>query len=569
MRLWKKNFFSILIVFSVTTVILVCFIYYISNSLLLEKYKDVRKENIDYIEDRLENEIFQLNKTFDYIVNNDVILRRLHNNYKVLGDYQKVQDDKDVDSILAALSLFDTFNSVETIYMESISGEQYYYGKSCDPKIRQKIRKYTNGFEFSRNSLIYLGMGRSFYEENNENKSVLKFARNLYDDFGKQIGWMYTELNNTCFKKIFSADKIYDNTEMYLLDGQGNYICSTSGTPIKEIERTDNIWTENELSQYQWRFVSVTEEKIILEDSHIVFRITVIFVSIMVIIEIFLSILVTNRITSPINNLAIAMNKVREGKYQIQIETQGNDEIADLTKVFNQMTQDIQKNIDKEIKMQKEIKDAEYRALQAQINPHFMYNSLNAIKFLAKIQKADNIIRAIDALWNLLKITSQIDGEFVPLKIEGEIVKACALLQNLRYKGKFTIFYEIDKEDESFVVPKFILQPLVENAIFHGIEPKKGTGKIRIYSIKKDGDIYLIVEDDGIGISEEKIQALFNEKNKFRKRGINNIGIKNVHERLQLLYGKTYGVSLSGREGEGTIATVKIPISRQEDSKNV
>ena len=157
MRLWRKNYFSILIVFSVTTVILVCFIYYISNFLLLEKYKDVRKENINYIEDRLENEIFQLNKTFDYIVNNDVILRRLHNNYRVLGDYQKVQDDKDVDSILAALSLFDTFNSVETIYMESISGEQYYYGKGCDSKIRQKIRKYTNGFEFSGNSLIYLG----------------------------------------------------------------------------------------------------------------------------------------------------------------------------------------------------------------------------------------------------------------------------------------------------------------------------------------------------------------------------------------------------------------------------
>jgi len=189
-----------------------------------------------------------------------------------------------------------------------------------------------------------------------------------------------------------------------------------------------------------------------------------------------------------------------------------------------------------------------------------MYNSLNTLRWMASIQNADNIINIVEALWTLLRKTSSLKGQFITLEDEIKVIKAYTTIQEIRYKGKFEIDYEIKQEHLNSVIPKYILQPFVENAIFHGIEPKKGTGIINIETSILENDLVISVSDDGVGMSEEKINCILSSQQKDgHSKGFNNIGVKNVDERLKLLYGNQYGVIIKSEVGVGTTVSIKIP----------
>jgi two-component system sensor histidine kinase YesM len=208
---------------------------------------------------------------------------------------------------------------------------------------------------------------------------------------------------------------------------------------------------------------------------------------------------------------------------------------------------------------EKEKNDLEYKMLQSQINPHFIYNTLNSIKWMATVQGSEGIAEMTTALAKLLKSLSKGTSLKVPIREELSLLRDYCTIQSYRYGGTIGVDFRVDDPAiEDFSIVKFTLQPLVENAIFHGIEPK-GSGHIDVHLWFEDGLIRIDVTDDGVGMSPEKAASILTSGNETKSEFFRELGVYNVNRRLQFEYGDRAGITISSTEGSGTTMTVRIP----------
>ena len=280
------------------------------------------------------------------------------------------------------------------------------------------------------------------------------------------------------------------------------------------------------------------------------------------------TIFLSHRITMPVRTLHKRLKKIAEGHFEREQTVEGEDELGMLGKGINQMAADIQKLLEEHRKEESEKRRLEISMLQSQINPHFLYNTLNTIKWIAVIQKADGVRDAVSALGRLLRNTICDAAEKITIRDEMAILDDYMYIQNLRYNGGIDVTYRVD--DDTIVeynILKLTLQPIVENAIFHGIEPKKSAGSIRIHIFYEKENIVICVEDDGVGMSQEKINEIMNGRKKEEKlRGLSSVGIKNVDERIKLNYGRDYGIRIVSELGEYTKVYVTIPREGRQEA---
>ena len=223
------------------------------------------------------------------------------------------------------------------------------------------------------------------------------------------------------------------------------------------------------------------------------------------------------------------------------------------------MTLRMEEMIDEKYRMGKEVKNAELKALQAQINPHFLYNSLDLVNCLAIQHNVPEIADMINSLVEFYKLSLNRGQEILSLYDELRHVQTYVRIQNMRFEKKIRL--EIIEEPwmKKYAILKIILQPLVENSIMHGIlEKEDSRGEIKISSALKDNKIYITIEDDGVGMSQNQIENLLKETNEVRHRG-SGYGVKNINERIKLYYGADYGLVFESRENKGTTVTVSIP----------
>ena len=233
------------------------------------------------------------------------------------------------------------------------------------------------------------------------------------------------------------------------------------------------------------------------------------------------------------------------------------DEIGTLGKEFNHMLDYIEDLIAQVIEEEQQKKDAELEALQYQITPHFMYNTLNSIKFAAFLKGEKELAGLIGDFVELLQASINKKGSFLSVADEIHILKNYIHLQDFRYQGSFQVEYEISEEAYRCYIPRLILQPLVENALLHGIDIKRQTGKIWISGKVKEGELILIVKDNGRGMTEAQIRDLLGSRAK-KTKGLSAVGVPNVKERLELYYGEKGGMKYDS-SSNGTIVTVFLP----------
>lgn len=256
------------------------------------------------------------------------------------------------------------------------------------------------------------------------------------------------------------------------------------------------------------------------------------------------------QITQPIQLLVSSMKKAEEGDLSISVPVRTKDEIGLLGESFNHMINRINHLIQEVYESEAKKRDAELRALQAQINPHFLYNTLNSIRWMANMHGAESISKAIVSLVRILEFSSQTSVEYITVQQEIQHVKYYESLLKLRYADKFTVDYQISEDALPYYMPKFILQPIVENAVFHGIEPKETAGTM-IVSIQPEGQkLSFSITDDGVGMDQEGAEH----------RKFTGIGIGNVNERLIRYCGNTCGLNIESAPGEGTTVSFSIPL---------
>jgi two-component system, sensor histidine kinase YesM len=280
-----------------------------------------------------------------------------------------------------------------------------------------------------------------------------------------------------------------------------------------------------------------------------------------ILLTVILSIVVSLRTTKPIIQLVHAMQEVEENNFDVRIETELKDEIGLLEKRFSSMVYKIKELIDKEYKSEIETRNAQYKALQAQINPHFLYNTLQLVGGMAVTYKAHEIYSIISAISDMFRYITGKQGDMVSIKREIDHIKNYLHIQNLRFGGKVEIDLFIEEDTDGYMIPMLTIQPIVENAFNHGFEPKLGLWKLSIEVQKVFDEIEITITDNGVGITEEKLEIL-REQLKRITHPLNtkgSIGIKNVDSRIRLYFGNEYGLDISSAAGEGTTIVIRIP----------
>jgi len=264
-------------------------------------------------------------------------------------------------------------------------------------------------------------------------------------------------------------------------------------------------------------------------------------------------------ITRPIKGLIKNMALVEKGQFDNLYIVNSNDEVGLLSKRFNIMSLELKGLVDKIYQKEKEKFEAEMNALQAQINPHFLYNTLNSIKWIAAMQKSEKIVQLIESLICMLRYATHKVGDMVTIGEEVENVKNYVTIQQVRYYNKLSVQYDIDENLKRNKIIKFTVQPIVENAVFHGLSTREEGGMIKIEIKRHEEDILITVEDNGVGMDKETIEKVNWNISNFKEK-FNNIGISNVNSRLKMQFGEKYGVRFESEAGKGTKFFILIPV---------
>lgn len=310
-----------------------------------------------------------------------------------------------------------------------------------------------------------------------------------------------------------------------------------------------------------WILCTMIENKSIHAQTNYIIELVVIIGVILLILAVLYAVIVSGTIVRPVYKLKNHMLEVSEGNLDSFYEYKGKDEISVLVKVFNRMLTDIKKLIDQVYRVQAQKRTTELRVLQSQINPHFLYNTLDTIQWKAL---EHNAYDAADML-NLLSVffrTSLSDGkEFITVEDEVKHVRSYLEIQKIRYKD--TVNYDIHMEEsisQNFV-PKMIIQPLVENSIYHGLKLKNQTGNIKISIVSENECLIIDITDNGLGMSKEKLCALRNDLANSVESG--HYGLYNINERLKLTFKDKYDIKIDSELNNWTKVSLKIPKIRE------
>ena len=262
-------------------------------------------------------------------------------------------------------------------------------------------------------------------------------------------------------------------------------------------------------------------------------------------------------ITRPVSRLDKAIAKVKDGDLSIQVKVKTNDELGRLTESFNQMVKDLKRYLEDRVQRQKDLNETTLRLYQTQLNPHFLYNTLDTIKWSAKIHQIPEIAVLAESLAVILR-KSISSKPFIQLREELDTIESYIKIQKIRFAGRFLYETEIPDVLEDCVIPKMILQPLVENAIIHGLDGC-ANGYICIYAAQKDGILRISVTDDGCGMGQEMLDWM-NSPNPAKRDG--HLGLYNVIQILKLYYGEEYGIQAES-DTSGTTVTIRLPAKKE------
>lgn len=309
-------------------------------------------------------------------------------------------------------------------------------------------------------------------------------------------------------------------------------------------------------SVYDWCIVEAVSTYEFAQQRSILLQAFVVVGVLALLLALILASVFAERLVQPIRSMADAVDRIAQGQFDCALPRDSVQEYARLEQGIEQMQGDIRALLDSRVQQEKEKRKAEVRMLRAQINPHFIYNTLNSIKMMAVMQGSRGIQNMTEALGSILRSSLSKAEEQITLREELALLEQYIYIQNIRYKGN--IEYEVDVQDESLLdlrLQRFLLQPLIENAILHGIEaaPHHG-GTVRLTAWREKREIYISVEDDGAGIPPEILQRL--QRHEQVTQG--SIGVHNVDERLRMLYGEDCGLSFESEEHVRTCVTVHL-----------
>lgn len=402
------------------------------------------------------------------------------------------------------------------------------------------------------------GQGPINYELANYVDTIHLFS-NLVSD-GVVVGTINVMISPELFEKSVLNVDLGDGGYFYITNSNGDLLYSpVASNELNKEGQYGYLTVHNTISNSDWELYVVRPiDKVLLRINSLRNNIIILFI-ITLVIMIVITTVFSNSLVAPINKLLILMKLVEKGNLDVSYQDKVKNEFHDLGIGFNKMLSRINILIEQVKEEQQSKKTIEIAMLQSNIKPHFLYNTLETIRWMSKKYDATDISDTVNALATFFRVGLSKGKEMITLNEELLHVKSYLQIQKTRYSD--ILNYEIKglEGDTNIYVPKVIIQPFVENAIYHGIKESGLEGKIIISVEEVDNNVRINIEDNGSGMSKDRLKKIMNEMNKSSEKTYESYGVKNVHQRIELIYGKPFGVSIISNKGVGTRVTLTIP----------
>lgn len=395
-------------------------------------------------------------------------------------------------------------------------------------------------------------------------------------------GTLVVDMSFSGIEQLFSKINTSDGTYVYLMDGGGEIIYHPrqkliysnlfqennqdaaryeDGNHIEEFEGVERSVIVRTVGYTGWKIVSVTPvSQFSMNLGQMRFFLVVILAFSLILIT-FLNLILSAQIANPIKKLENSVKDLEKGNLgsDLDIYIGGSHEVQHLGRTVRSMVKQMRRLMDGIVKEQEEKRKSELDALQSQINPHFLYNTLDSIVWMIECERYEEAISMVTELASLFRISLSKGQNVISIDKELQHARNYINIQKGRYRNKFQVVYDIDPEILTFSTMKLILQPILENAIYYGMEAMDDEGIIHIRGYQTDENICLEVEDNGLGMPKSMTQKLLDEQNQLPKRG-SGIGLLNVHQRIQICFGKEYGLRIESEPDVGTKVIIYLPV---------
>ncbi len=547
--------------------VLLCFLaVWFPSVLILFSYmnREVYREAGNVVTQQIENAVSDVNDDLFSVVDSvawicsdrTVSEAFTYPSFETKGAAVAVMDAQSrIAAYLAASPSWDHLNKIVIFSPSSnISFElvKWRSGSLSDVSLIMDREEYRN-LSFPDGAIVSLMLGTTIntpYET-----AVIAYGRVRDSD-----AYVYAEFSSDIFSPIISS-----NPMMYIVSDEK--VLPSGNIPGEYLD--PGIYSSSEYSLEIPGVSAVFFQRLnplrIISSSGLVVFIVVIAASVLlfVLISVLLSRYLTRASSKLVRHIEYLMETKDFGYTDKEIES-GKDEIASIGHAVNAMSISISELLKRNEALFEDKKRMEIDMLQMQVNPHFLYNTLESMHYLAEVQKNDGIARMSRGLSTLLRNMAKGSSSKILLSEELSLLRDYDDIQQVRYMGMYEIEYDIPDALLSYRIQKFTLQPLVENSIFHGIEPSGRFGMIKIGAYLDDGDIVIAVRDDGVGMSADEIEHIFDER-KHSKTDMTGVGLKNINERIKLVYGRKYGLSFESVKGSYTVVKVRIRAERFAD----
>lgn len=430
-----------------------------------------------------------------------------------------------------------------------------------------------------------------FIDHDNQYKWVVSLSRAVEITYDGQVttGVLLVDMNFSGIEQIFRNIDMGKNGYIYLIDGDGEIIYHprqqllysdliqennlaaaqyNDGNVKEEFQGESRLITVKTVGYTGWKVVCVSPMRDITSNYRHVSIFVIFTLLFLIFIFSYLNKIVSARLTNPIIELEESVKRFEGGDNCVPISISGSYEIQHLGKSIQSMVNQMQTLMENIIYEQDEKRKSELNALQAQINPHFLYNTLDSIIWMIENENYDGSIIMVTALARLFRISLNKGKNIIPVRNEIEHVKNYLTIQNIRYKNKFTYNIQADENTLDLSTMKLIIQPLVENAIYHSMDFMDGDGEILIKSYIDDDKLYIEVIDNGLGMTEEEAEGLLKSNKRNSKIKGSGIGLKNVDDRIKLYFGQNYGVSIYSEPDEGTMVRIIMPCIEYDQNRS-
>ena len=494
-------------------------------------------------------------------ISNDDIKKGMNliyvNNDNMIDDIALISGKGELIESMPALRLKDNINVLEKDFFKKSMAESEYINFSM-PHIRDLFDRNESSYSW----VISLSRAVEVTDEGKATQALLLI-----------------NLNYRYFEEIFSNVNLGNGGYVYLTNDRGDIIWHPKQNEIYSgrfnednkyaATLKDGITVENlsgknltlnvrTIGYTGWKLVGVTPSAALGIDG-IKFRFFVLFVA-----DLFLFLLaminafISDKISNPIKRLDGSVREIESGNLDVEIVPSGSYEVEHLGKSIKNMLGRIKVLMSDLVAEHNAKRKSEFDTLQSQINPHFLYNTLDIIVWMIENENSDKAVNIVTALAKFFRISLSKGKNIITVKDEVEHVRNYLMIQNMRFKNRFEYSIDVDEKVLSYSSLKLMLQPLVENAIYHGMEFMDGDGEIDVKVFKEDDSLYFTITDNGLGMSEDMVETLLSKDFVPSKKG-SGIGVKNVNERIKLYFGSEYGLKVESEPDEGTKITIHLP----------